>query len=228
MSTTTTPTAPGEPQQAQPKRKFRIDIRQYGIILALAIIVSLFEILTGGKLLFPLNVNNLIQQNSYVLILAIGMVIVIIAGHIDLSVGSVVALVGAVAATVVIKQGMPWYVGVLAALVVGALVGMWQGFWVAFVGIPAFIVTLAGMLIFRGATMVTLGNTQISPFPDAFRNIASGYVNGWLGGSGVDVFTLVLGAVGVASFAVSQLRSRRARIAYQQVVESIPMFVGRI
>src|SRR5665647_2977920 len=98
MTTTTTPTAPGEPRQAQPKRKFRIDIRQYGIILALVTIVALFEILTGGKLLFPLNVNNLIQQNAYVLILAIGMVIVIVAGHIDLSVGSVVAVVGAVAA----------------------------------------------------------------------------------------------------------------------------------
>ena len=210
------------------KSLFTKNLRQSGIYLAFVAIIVLFWILTDGILLTPQNVTNIVVQNSYILILAIGMVIVIIAGHIDLSVGSVVAFTGAVAGVLTVRQGLPWWVGVLGALVVGALVGAWQGYWVAWVGIPAFIVTLAGMLIFRGATMVTLGNTQISPFPDAFRNIASGYVNGWFGGSGVDVFTLVLGAVGVAGFAVSQWRSRRARIAYQQVVDSIPMFVGRI
>jgi len=210
------------------KSLFTKNLRQSGIYLAFVAIIILFSFLTDGILLTPQNVTNIVVQNSYILILAIGMVIVIIAGHIDLSVGSVVAFTGAVAGVLTVRQGLPWWVGVLGALVVGALVGAWQGYWVAWVGIPAFIVTLAGMLIFRGATMVTLGNTQISPFPDAFRNIASGYVNGWFGGSGVDVFTLVLGAVGVAGFAVSQWRSRRARIAYQQVVDSIPMFVGRI
>ena len=210
------------------KSLFTKNLRQSGIYLAFVAIIILFSFLTHGILLTPQNVTNIVVQNSYILILAIGMVIVIIAGHIDLSVGSVVAFTGAVAGVLTVRQGLPWWVGVLGALVVGALVGAWQGYWVAWVGIPAFIVTLAGMLIFRGATMVTLGNTQISPFPDAFRNIASGYVNGWFGGSGVDVFTLVLGALGVAGFAVSQWRSRRARIAYQQVVESIPMFVGRI
>jgi putative multiple sugar transport system permease protein len=210
------------------KSLFTKNLRQSGIYLAFVAIIILFSFLTDGILLTPQNVTNIVVQNSYILILAIGMVIVIIAGHIDLSVGSVVAFTGAVAGVLTVRQGLPWWVGVIGALVIGALVGAWQGYWVAWVGIPAFIVTLAGMLIFRGATMVTLGNTQISPFPDAFRNIASGYVNGWLGGSGVDVFTLVLGAVGVAGFAVSQWRSRRARVAYQQVVDSIPMFVGRI
>jgi len=210
------------------KSLFTKNLRQSGIYLAFVAIIILFYFLTDGILLTPQNVTNIVVQNSYILILAIGMVIVIIAGHIDLSVGSVVAFTGAVAGVLTVRQGLPWWVGVIGALVIGALVGAWQGYWVAFVGIPAFIVTLAGMLIFRGATMVTLGNTQISPFPDTFRNIASGYINGWLGGSGVDVFTLVLGAVGVAGFAISQWRSRRARIAYQQVVDSIPMFVGRI
>ncbi|PVU82496.1 ABC transporter permease [Cellulomonas sp. WB94] len=210
------------------KSLFTKNLRQSGIYLAFVAIIILFYFLTDGILLTPQNVTNIVVQNSYILILAIGMVIVIIAGHIDLSVGSVVAFTGAVAGVLTVRQGLPWWVGVIGALVIGAVVGAWQGYWVAFVGIPAFIVTLAGMLIFRGATMVTLGNTQISPFPDAFRNIASGYVNGWLGGNGVDVFTLVLGAVGVAGFAVSQWRSRRARIAYQQVVDSLPMFIGRI
>ncbi|HEX5331820.1 MAG TPA: multiple monosaccharide ABC transporter permease [Cellulomonas sp.] len=210
------------------KSLFTKNLRQSGIYLAFVAIIILFYFLTDGILLTPQNVTNIVVQNSYILILAIGMVIVIIAGHIDLSVGSVVAFTGAVAGVLTVRQGLPWWAGVIGALVIGALVGAWQGYWVAFVGIPAFIVTLAGMLIFRGATMVTLGNTQISPFPDTFRNIASGYINGWLGGSGVDVFTLVLGAVGVAGFAVSQWRSRRARIAYQQVVDSLPMFIGRI
>ncbi|HEX7806400.1 MAG TPA: multiple monosaccharide ABC transporter permease, partial [Cellulomonas sp.] len=210
------------------KSLFTKNLRQSGIYLAFVAIIILFYFLTDGILLTPQNVTNIVVQNSYILILAIGMVIVIIAGHIDLSVGSVVAFTGAVAGVLTVRQGLPWWVGVIGALVIGALVGAWQGYWVAFVGIPAFIVTLAGMLIFRGATMVTLGNTQISPFPDTFRNIASGYINGWLGGSGIDVFTLVLGAIGVAGFAVSQWRSRRARIAYQQVVDSVPMFVGRI
>jgi putative multiple sugar transport system permease protein len=210
------------------KQIFTRNLRQSGIYVAFVLIVVLFNFLTGGILLMPQNVTNIVVQNSYVLILAIGMVIVIIAGHIDLSVGSVVAFTGAVAGVLTVRQGLPWWVGVIGALVVGALVGAWQGYWVAFVGIPAFIVTLAGMLIFRGATMVTLGNTQISPFPDAFRNIASGYLNGWFGGNGFDVFTLVVGAIGVAGFALSQFRSRRARVAYEQSVEGFGFFVARI
>src|SRR5699024_2762236 len=107
-------------------------------------------------LLSPSNVTNVILQYSYILILAIGMVIVIIGGHIDLSVGSLVALTGAVAAVLVIQHDLPWWVGILAALATGLLAGAWQGFWIAYVGIPAFIVTLAGMLIFRGLTLLVL------------------------------------------------------------------------
>ena len=115
--------------------------------------------------LSPGNITNIVLQYSYILVLAIGMVIVIIGGHIDLSVGSVVALTGAVSAVLVIQQGYPWWVGILAALVVGVAVGAWQGFWVAYVGIPAFIVTLAGMLLFRGLTLQVLDNISLSPFP---------------------------------------------------------------
>jgi len=210
------------------KDVFTKNIRQSGIYLAFVAIVVLFYFLTDGILLTPQNVTNMVVQNSYILILAIGMVIVIIAGHIDLSVGSVVGFTGAVSGVFTVRMGLPWWVGLLAALATGALVGVWQGYWVAFVGIPAFIVTLAGMLIFRGATMVTLGNTQISPFPDAFRNIASGYLNGVLGGNGIDVFTLVLGGLAIVGFAVGQFRSRRARIQYQQAVEGMGFFVARI
>ncbi len=204
------------------------NIRQSGIFIAFVAIIILFAFLTGGTLLTPQNVNNIVVQNSYILILAIGMVIVIIGGHIDLSVGSVVAFTGAIAGVITVRMELHWILGVLAALVVGAIVGAWQGYWVAFVGIPAFIVTLAGMLIFRGATMVTLGNTQISPFPDAFRDLASGYLNGLLGGPGYDVFTLVLAALAVAAFAWMQWRTRAALIKYGQDVPSMAMFALRI
>ena len=204
------------------------NLRQSGIYIAFVAIIALFAILTYGVLLSPGNISNIVLQYSYILILAIGMVIVIIAGHIDLSVGSVVALTGAVSAVLVIRNGMPWWVGMLAALAVGLAVGAWQGFWVAFVGIPAFIVTLAGMLLFRGLTLQTLGNISLSPFPAQYQKVASGFINGLLGGRGVDVFTLLVFALAVVGFAFSSWRSRRARLQYQQAVEAFPLFILKI
>ena len=204
------------------------NLRQSGIYIAFFAVVVLFAVLTGGTSLSPGNITNIILQYSYVLVLAIGMVIVIIAGHIDLSVGSVVALSGAVSAVLVIKNGAPWWVGILAALAVGIAVGMWQGFWVAYVGIPAFIVTLAGMLIFRGATQQVLANTSLSPFPAEYQKVASGFLNGLLGGNGYDAFTLLIGALAVAGYAVSGFRTRVARIRYKQPVESFPLFIARV
>jgi putative multiple sugar transport system permease protein len=203
------------------------NLRQSGIMIAFVLIVVLFSVV-AQNFLSPGNLTNIVLQYSYILILAIGMVIVIIAGHIDLSVGSVVALAGAVSATVVIKEGMPWYVGVLAALVVGVLVGMWQGFWVAFVGIPAFIVTLAGMLLFRGMTYMVLNSISLSPFGGTYYEIANGFQNGLFGGFGVDIFTMVVFGLAVAGFAVNAWRGRRARKRYQQIVESIPWLITKI
>ncbi|GEA86439.1 multiple monosaccharide ABC transporter permease [Cellulomonas cellasea] len=207
---------------------FTRNLRQSGIYIAFVAIVGLFAILTDGVLLSPINLTNIVLQYSYILILAIGMVIVIIAGHIDLSVGSVVALTGAVSAVLVIKNGQPWWVGILAALAVGAVVGAWQGFWVAYVGIPAFIVTLAGMLLFRGMTLQVLQNISLSPFPAEYQKVAGGFLNGFLGGQGFDVFTLVIAALAVVGYAVSSFRSRVARLRYKQAVEAFPLFVLRI
>jgi putative multiple sugar transport system permease protein len=207
---------------------FTRNLRQSGIYIAFVVIIALFAILTHGTLLSPGNITNIVLQYSYILILAIGMVMVIIAGHIDLSVGSVVALTGAVSAVTVIRHGMPWWVGVLAALGVGLLVGIWQGFWVAYVGIPAFIVTLAGMLLFRGLTLQVLDNISLSPFPPEYSKIASGFLNGLLGGNGYDAFTLLIAALAVAGYAFSSFRTRLARIRYQQPVESFPLFVAKI
>jgi putative multiple sugar transport system permease protein len=207
---------------------FSRNLRQSGIYIAFVVIIALFAVLTNGLSLNPTNVTNIVLQYSYILILAIGMVIVIIAGHIDLSVGSVVALTGAVSAVLVIKQGLPWWVGILAALATGVAIGAWQGFWVAYVGIPAFIVTLAGMLVFRGLAQEVLGNVSLSPFPPQYGKVATGFLNGLLGGNGFDAFTLLVGALGVVAYAVSGFRTRLARIRYQQPVESFPLFVARV
>jgi len=201
---TLTPTTPGKRAP-----RLRINLRQYGILAALAIIIILFEILTGGRLLMPGNVNNLIQQNAYVLILAIGMVMVIIAGHIDLSVGSVVAMVGAIAALAMNSWGLPWGAALIVALLTGAVVGAWQGFWIAFVGIPAFIVTLAGMLIFRGFTLVLLTGGTISGLPDPFTAIGAGWIPSFLGGILYrDTFTLLLGVVAAVLLILQQVKAR--------------------
>ncbi len=203
------------------------NLRQSGILVAFIAIVAFFAIL-NPTFLSPGNLTNIVLQYSYILILAIGMVIVIIAGHIDLSVGSVVALTGATAAVIVIRGQQPWWVGVLAAIAVGLLVGAWQGFWVAYVGIPAFIVTLAGMLLFRGLTFIVLSNVSLSPFGGTYYSIANGFINGLLGGYGVDGFTLAIFAIGVVGYAVWQVRSRRSKLAHQQSVEALGWFIAKI
>ncbi len=210
------------------KDLFLRNLRQSGIFIAFVAIVLLFTGLTDGTLLSPGNLTNIVLQYSYILVLAIGMVIVIIGGHIDLSVGSVAALSSAVSGILVIKEGMPWGVGVVVGIVIGLLVGAWQGFWVAFVGIPAFITTLAGMLLFRGATWFVLGSISLSPFPKAYQDIGNGFANGWLGGNGYDLFTILIFAFAVVGYAFNSFRSRRARVAYNQSVESITLFVLKI
>lgn len=204
------------------------NLRQSGIYIAFVAIIGFFAVLTGGMLLSPGNLTNIVLQYSYILILAIGMVMIIIGGHIDLSVGSVVALTGAVSAVLVIREGYPWWVGILGALAAGLLVGMWQGFWVAYVGIPAFIVTLAGMLIFRGLTLQVLNNVSLSPFTREYQQIATGFLNGLFGGPGYDVFTLVIAGVAVLGYAYNAYRQRKARIAYDQPVAALPLFVVQL
>jgi putative multiple sugar transport system permease protein len=187
-------------------------LRQIGIFIALIAIVILFQVLTQGVLLNPQNVSNVIVQNSYVLILAIGMVMVIIAGHIDLSVGSVVGFIGAVAGVLSERMGLPWWLAIVISLALGAVVGAWQGFWVAYFGIPAFIVTLAGMLIFRGLTQVVLGSTQITPFPDPMRALGGGFLPelGFVGGQ-LETLTVVIGLLATAFLVGQAVRQRLIR-----------------
>jgi putative multiple sugar transport system permease protein len=203
-------------------------LRQFGILGALVLIIVIFEILTGGKTLDPGNVINIVRANAYVLILAVGMVQVIIAGHIDLSVGSVAAFVN-ILVVMTIKQldkmivvpeeqeafkgTMITLIAVALALAIGAAVGAWQGFWVAYVGVPAFIVTLAGMLIFRGANQF-IGNSTPLTTPDYFGFIGGGYIPDFGPDFGFSNGTLILGLVALLAvvFVEWRLRRRQASI----------------
>ncbi len=204
------------------------DIRQYGIVGALVVIVAMFAYFTGGKILYSDNVASLVGQNAYVMILAIGMVMVIIAGHIDLSVGSIVAFLGGIVAIAMNQWGLPWLLAVVIGIAFGALVGAWQGFWVAYVGIPAFIVTLAGMLIFRGLAIVIVGVT-LAGFPQPFVDISNGYLPNVLGYvANRDVVTLTLGAVVIGALVLSQVRARMDRAQHGLAVESFVAFVTKL
>jgi putative multiple sugar transport system permease protein len=206
-------------------------LRQIGIFLALIVIVLLFQVLTNGRLLTAGNVANIIVQNSYILILAIGMVMIIIAGHIDLSVGSVAAFVGAMSGVMITDWGLPWWVALLGSLVIGAIVGAWQGFWVAFVGIPAFIVTLAGMLIFRGLTQIVLGNQQITPFPTEYRQLGGGYLFPQLfpaSTSPAEWITVGLGVLALVFFVSQQVRERFKRVRLNLESEPLAWFVVKL
>ncbi|OIH94423.1 multiple monosaccharide ABC transporter permease [Curtobacterium sp. MCBA15_001] len=202
-------------------------LRQIGLFIALIVIVVFFQVTTNGITLAPINVSNLIVQNSYILILAIGMVMVIIAGHIDLSVGSIVAFTGAMAGVMITQWGIPWPIAVVLCLVLGGLVGAWQGFWIAYFGIPAFIVTLAGMLAFRGAAQIVLQNQQISPFPTGFRALGSGFLPTF-GSSGYEPLTMILGFAAAAVMVVVSLRGRATRRKYQLESEPFVWFIVKL
>lgn len=181
--------------------------RQFGMIFALVALVGIFQVATGGKVLTPTNAQNIINGNSYVLILAIGMVLVIIAGHIDLSVGSVAAVVGIVVALAIRDWGIPWWLGVLLGLAVGALIGAWQGFWVAYIGIPGFITTLAGMMLFRGANQY-IGKSNSIPVPDEIRYLGAGHLPEWGPATGLNNSTLLLGILAIAALVWAETRRR--------------------
>jgi putative multiple sugar transport system permease protein len=190
------------------KKLFGGNTRQFGMIFALVALVIFFQIFTSGRTLTPGNVINLFNGNSYILILAIGMVLVIIAGHIDLSVGSVAAFVGISVALAIRDWHLPWYVAVLFGLLLGALIGAWQGFWTAYVGIPAFIVTLAGMLLFRGFNQF-VGKSNTVPVPEDFQYLGSGYLPEIGPKTGYNNLTILLGLIAVAFVIFSAIRSRR-------------------
>ena len=151
-------------------------LRDYGMVMALIAIMAFFQVMTDGTLLRPVNITNLFLQNSYIIIMALGMLLVIVAGHIDLSVGSVVGFVGALAAVMMVQWDWSIYLTIPACLLVGILIGAAQGYWIAYWRIPSFIVTLAGMLVFRGASLWLLEGQSVGPFPRQFQALSTGFI----------------------------------------------------
>ncbi len=185
------------------------------MVIALVFIMVFFQALTGGILFKPMNITNLVLQNAYVLILGVGMLLCIVTGNIDLSVGSVVAFVGAIAAVLMVDLNVPVPVAIVIALAIGLAVGAFQGFFIAYLRIPAFIVTLAGFLIFRGLTMVILKGQTKAPFEKSFQAIAAGYLPGMeLRVAGLNVVSLIAGVIFSVLLVLVQFRNRANKRKY--------------
>ena len=203
-------------------------VQKYAMFVALIFIAILFQFLTDGVLLAPMNVSKLIMQNSYILILAIGMLQCILTGDIDLSVGSVLAVVGAISATMIVSYGMSVPLTVAVCLAFGLLVGAWQGFWIAFVRVPSFIVTLAGMLIFRGMTMVILDGNTLSPFPDSYQFIAQKFLVDIPLFAAIPGSTMIVGALVAALGAYMFIHNYRQKVKYGLPARTKTMLMVRV
>jgi putative multiple sugar transport system permease protein len=225
-----TPSELGSRQKTTPFTElFRRNIRQYGMVIALIAIVTFFQVMTiirtDSSVLTPLNITNVILQNSYIVIIALGMLLVIVAGHIDLSVGSVAAVVGALAGVFIVNYDMNYFVAIVICLIAGALIGAMQGYFVAFLKIPAFIVTLAGMMIFRGLTFTFSGGVSVGPFPEGFQRISKGFIPDFFGAEGLHLTSLVIGIIISALIVYLSFRSRFNQRKYNFETEPLTFFV---
>ncbi|MDR1019099.1 MAG: sugar ABC transporter permease [Lachnospiraceae bacterium] len=187
-------------------------VKKYTMVLALIVLVIFFTVRTDGSMLLPQNINNLIAQNAYVYILATGMLLCILTGgNIDLSVGSLVCLVGSIGGTMMVTKHMGAAAAIPVMLLAGILVGVWQGFWIAYRRIPPFIVTLAGMLAFRGISNVVLDGLTLAPMPDNYLNLFNGYIVDFMKGDKINMSCMVIGVVAVVAMFLVSLNSRRSK-----------------
>jgi len=219
-------------------RYLKNNMRQYGMLLALVAIIAFFQVLVGIFIGVPFlsaqNITNLFLQNSYVIIMALGMLLVIVSGHIDLSVGAVAAFVGALAAQMIVNWDWPVYLAMPAALIVGGMIGAAQGYWIAYWRIPSFIVTLAGMLVFRGMTLWLLDGRNVGPFPKSFQIISTGFVPDllpWvapmLGLERLNALAIVLGGLVALGILWAGISARRKAQAYGMVEEPYGFFLAK-
>ena len=206
---------------------FKNHLREYGLLFALIIIMVFFQVKTEGTLFQPLNLTNLILQNSYIVVMALGMLLVIVAGHIDLSVGSVCGFIGAVAAVLMVNFNWHYIPTTLLCLVLGGVIGAAQGYWVAFYKIPAFIVTLAGMLVFKGLALAVLEGASVGPFPPEFQLLSTGFIPDPFAGESLRIASLVLGLVIALVMLVSKARDRAGRARHGMENEPLGLFVGK-
>jgi len=212
------------PSAAAGTNWLRGHLREYGLLLSLVAIMAFFQVMTDGTLMQPLNLTNLVLQNSYIVIMALGMLLVIVAGHIDLSVGSVSGFVGALAAVLMVSWGWHYVPATLLCLAVGAAIGAAQGMWVAFFRIPSFIVTLAGMLVFKGLALALLQGQSVGPFPETFQRLSSGFIPDPLGGDSLRLTSLLLGVAAAVIMVVLKVRGRAAQAKHGMQTEPLVVF----
>ncbi|MDB5562287.1 MAG: transporter permease [Hyphomicrobiales bacterium] len=227
---TTETVTPAHTTQLSVRSLLQSNLRDFGLVIALLVIMVFFQFTTGGVLFKPVNLTNLVLQNSYIIIMALGMLLVIVAGHIDLSVGSVSGFVGALAAILMVTYHMPAIPAGLICMVVGAIIGASQGYWIAYLKIPSFIVTLAGMLVFKGLSLAILGGASVGPFPTEFQLLSAGFIPDLLpavvlGGVTLRTTTLVIGIAIVAAMVFFSLRGRSRRIKNGYDVEPSMLFI---
>ena len=217
---------------------WKSNLRDYGLLGSLLAIITFFQYMTGGVLLAPVNITNLILQNSYIVIMALGMLLIIVGGNIDLSVGSIVGFIGAIAATMMVDYKMPWIPVVGISLVAGGLIGAAQGYFVAYAKIPAFIVTLGGMLVFRGLTGNILLGQFVGPFPKDFQSISSGFIPDFVSAPLLALFgdgiganfrwtSMLIGLVGATLLIFTSARRWRRARAHTMETEPLALFVGK-
>ncbi|MGY4303139.1 putative multiple sugar transport system permease protein [Bradyrhizobium sp. USDA 4369] len=204
------------------------NLRSYGMLMSLFVIMLFFQFMTDGTLLQPLNLTNLVLQNSYIVIMALGMLLVIVTGHIDLSVGSVAGFVGAVAAVLMVRYHIDYPLAIIACLIVGAAIGAAQGYWVAYFGIPSFIVTLAGMLVFKGLALALLQGQSVGPFPSTFQKLSSGFIPELIPSSGnLNLTSLAIGAVLTLVLVYASVKGRAREVEHGIEVEPFGFFAAK-
>lgn len=202
-------------------------IREYGLLFALIAIMVFFQIVTGGVLLRPVNITNLFLQNSYIIIMALGMLLVIVGGNIDLSVGSVMGFIGALAAVMIVSWKLPPAVAIVVCLICGAAIGAAQGYFVAYWKIPSFIVTLAGMLVFRGLSLWLLAGQSIGPFPKSFQALSNGFVPDLFMVGRPNILAMAVGVATVLVLLWLGLRTRARNARYGIEDEPMGLFLLR-
>ena len=200
------------------------NLREYGLLISLVAIMVFFQVMTDGTLFQPLNLTNLILQNSYIIVMALGMLLVIVAGHIDLSVGSVCGFIGAVAAVLMVQYEMHFVPASIICLVLGGVIGAAQGYWVAFYKIPSFIVTLAGMLVFKGLALAVLGGASVGPFPTDFQLLSTGFIPDPFAGENLRILSLIAGVLIALGMLLSKVRERAHRIKHSMSIEPTALF----
>ena len=203
------------------------NLRDYGILLALVAIMLFFQVTTSGVLFQPVNLTNLVLQNSYIIVMALGMLLVIVAGHIDLSVGSVCGFVGAVAAVMMVSYKIHFIPTAIVCLALGGVIGAAQGYFVAFFRIPSFIVTLAGMLVFKGLTLAFLNGQSIGPFPVEFQKLSTGFIPDAFEFDSIRLTSLLIAVAAAGILVYLNLAGRAEQQKYGFAEEPLPVFVGK-